>query len=260
MQTLSLSPAFSTRTILATGIIRMIEFFKFTRHPRPAKTKPDKGSTAYLLHLIGKGQTVFKIGPHEAASLYFLSQKVGDTGKVIAFEQNMHVHSCLIEIKQLLNWHNVTLEHTPLTQKGKQQPVTLTKKNKENSKGATIVSFDTKYKKGVLKTEDMPSLDKYCAANNIYPHVLRIDANGEEFEVLTGTIETLKSCKPKIVVSCEERKAGREKISSLFRLLIALNYKGYFLLDSMLLPLENFDFDVYQNQHTDFYCNTFVFL
>lgn len=260
MQTLSLSPAFSTRTIITTGIIRMLEFFKFTHHPRPANTKPDRSSTAYLLHLIEKGQTVFKIGPHEAASLYFLSQKVGDTGKVIAFEQNTHVHSSLTEIKQLLNWHNVILEHAPLTQKAKQQPFTLTKKNKQHSKGATVISFDRNYRKDAPKVEETISLDKYCAAQKISPHVLRIDADGEEFNLLTGAIETLKSCKPRIVVSCEERKAGRDKVSSLFRLLIALNYKGYFLLDSMLLPLENFDFDVYQNQHTDFYCNTFVFL
>lgn len=256
MQPLSLNHAFGTRTVLTAGIIKILEFFKLPPQPRSAKTKPDKSSTAYLLHLIEKGQTIFKIGPHDAAALYFLSQKVGDAGKVVAFEQQTTVRTYLTEIKQLLSWNNVIIEHTPLTRKGDQQPVTLTKKGR-NAKGAAVISFDIKYKKA---EEEKESLDKYCPAKNSYPDVLRIDAEGEEFDVLTGAIETLKSHKPKIVVTCEERKAGRDKISSLFRFLIALNYKGYFLLDAMLLPLENFDLDVYQNQQTDFYCNTFVFL
>ncbi|MBE7173138.1 MAG: FkbM family methyltransferase [Williamsia sp.] len=260
MQTLSLNPAFSTRTVLTAGIIKVLEFFKFSHQPVPVKNKPDKSSTAYLLHLIEKGQTVFKIGPHDASALYFLSQKVGDAGKVVAFEPRTNVYAYLTEIKQLLSWSNVIIEHSPLTPRAGQQPVILSKKDKASYKGATVVRFDVKYKKSPQKGDHTAGLDKYCAAKNIYPDVLRIDADGDEFDLLTGSLEMLKSHKPRIVVSCEDRKAGREKIQSLFRLLIALNYKGHFLLDAMLLPLDNFDFDVYQNPYSDFYCNTFVFV
>ena len=260
MQALSLNQPLNTKAVFTTGILKMLEFFKFTLPSGRSNTKPDKSSTAYLLHLAGKGQTVFKIGPHEASTLYFLSQKVGDAGKVVVFEPHANLNLYLTEIKQLLSWSNVIIEHTPLLQKRTPQPVTLTKKDKTAIKGATVISIDAKYKKGAAKAEDRASIDKYCLAKNTYPDLLRIDANGEEFDVITGAIETIKTHKPKVVVSCDERKAGKEKIQAMFRLLIALNYKGYFLLDSMLLPLENFDFDVYQNSYADFYCNVFVFI
>ena len=252
---LQVSPA---RTAFTSGMIKMLEFFKFPQQTKLRRSKPDKSSTAHLLHLIEKGQTILKIGTQEASTLYFLSQKVGEKGRVIAFERHTGILTYLNEVKQLLKWNNVTIEHTNVAGKTGQPKVTLGKNDKPSS-GATVISFDVQPKKATEKENVTATLDMYCSANGIYPDIIKIDAEGEEFLMLLGAIDVLKTQKPKILVSCEERKAGREKIISMFRFLVALGYKGYFTLDTMLLPLENFDFNVYQNPYADFYCSNFIF-
>lgn len=257
MYTLNLSQVLPAKTAFTTGIIKMLEFFKFPQYTKSRRSSPDKSSTAHLLHLVEKGQTVLKVGMHEASALHCLSQKVGDAGRVIAFERHAGVFTRLNEVKQLMKWNNVTIEHTTLSGKASQPRVTLGKKDKVPS-GATVISFDVQPKKTPVKPDETITLDKYCTANRIHPDIIKIDSDGE-LSILMGAVEMLKTRKPKILVTCEERKAGRENILSLFRFLLALGYKGYFTFDTMLLPLENFDFNVYQNPYSNFYCSNFMF-
>ncbi len=253
MSTLSLSQVLHTKTAFTAGMIRMLEFFKLPQQSRPLKTRTDKSSTAQLLHMIETGHTVFKIGSHEASTLYFLSQKVGDTGRVIAFERQPGVQTYLCEIKHLLRWNNVKIDST-FIRKERTERTSHTAKEKASG-GATVIPFNAKVK----KYPETVTLDHYCALHALIPDILKIDADGEELPLLLGCEQTLTTHKPKIIVSCDERKAGREKVLSLFRYLLSLGYKGTFMLDSMLLPLENFDFNVYQNPYADFYCSTFMF-
>lgn len=258
MQSFSLHPDVSVKDMITTSLLRIFEYFKFPSLPSLRTRPPENAATAYLLHIIEKGQVVFHIGRQEASTLYFLSQKVGVQGNVVAFEEHEATYKYLREAKQLLNWNNVTIENIPLSGRDKPQPVTLSKKEKQ-SPGATVIRFDVFSKKRDASTDESPSLSRYCTIHQVYPSIIALDAQGDEFSVIVGAVELLKSHKPAILVTCEERKAGREKIESLFRLLTALRYKGYFMLDTMLLPIDNFDFDVYQNPNTNFNCSTFLF-
>ncbi len=65
--------------------------------------------------------------------------------------------------------------------------------------------------------------------------------------------------KPKILLRCDQRIAGKQKVMTTFQFLTELNYSGHFILDTINIPLINFDFNVYQNEHNDFYCNEFMF-
>ena len=257
MYTLNLSQVLSVKTELTAGVIRMLELFKLPQQAKPYKARPDKSSTAHLLHMIETGQTVFKIGTQEASTIYFLSQKVGDAGRVIAFERHPALQAYLTEIKHLFRWNNVTIDDAPVS-KVLVHARSLIKEKAAPAK-AKVVSFNIPLHKAANTPQASMNLDQYCTEKGLYPHILCLDADGDELTVLQGALHTLQTHRPRIIVSCEERKAGREKILSLFRFLKDLGYKGSFMLDSMLLPLDNFDFSTYQNPQADFYCSHFMF-
>lgn len=103
------------------------------------------------------------------------------------------------------------------------------------------------------------TLDDYCEKKNMHPSFLKIDSGGNELKILMGAINTLKMYKPKILLKCKERLAGAQNMIETFRLLRQLNYKGYFVLDTIKIPVVNFDFNLYQNNCNNFYCSNFMF-
>jgi hypothetical protein len=82
---------------------------------------------------------------------------------------------------------------------------------------------------------------------------------GHELELISDLQEYLKLYKPTIVVEADETTRGRLYLLNLFKLLKQLKYSGFFILDQIHIPIQNFDFDVYQNPRSNFYCNTFIF-
>lgn len=97
---------------------------------------------------------------------------------------------------------------------------------------------------------------------------IKIDVEGHELSVLKGGIAVLERDGPSIVVEAEERhKPGAVK--NLIDFLISRGYKGYFLLDSYLHPVEYFDLEKHQNlDHAStngkktgkLYLNIFIFI
>src|SRR5258705_227151 len=80
-----------------------------------------------------------------------------------------------------------------------------------------------------------------------------------EYILLKGANEVLKKYKPKILVECEARHVGRERVLETFQLLKGLGYKGSFIMDLSFISLDSFDFDIHQRIGAEFYCNNFIF-
>ena len=45
------------------------------------------------------------------------------------------------------------------------------------------------------------SIDEFCKSRNIHPDIIKIDVEGAEFGVLEGAINTIKECRPFIIIS-----------------------------------------------------------
>ena len=84
-------------------------------------------------------------------------------------------------------------------------------------------------------------------------------SGGNELKLLKGAITILKNDKPKILLKCEERLAGAQNVLETFKYLQQLGYTGFFVLDTIRIPIVNFDFNLYQNTCNNFYCNNFMF-
>lgn len=95
---------------------------------------------------------------------------------------------------------------------------------------------------------------------------LKIDVEGHEIAVLRGASKTLARERPKILIEVEEQHHPGS-IGEVFRLLQTHRYRGQFLLNGTLQPIESFDANVHQNvrnlsasgERVGTYINNFIF-
>lgn len=242
--------------------MKIIEHLKLKIRAYNYKNKNDKGGIAFINTSIKKGQTVLDIGCHKAGYLYFILKQVGKKGRVIAFEPQSSLYQYIVKMKKMLNWDNVTVEHLALSDTA--GTVTLyiptNTVSKDSSPGATIVKQQNSDNSGLTEEIATESLDSYCTRNLIKPDFLKIDVEGNELKVLQGGAETIKMCRPKIIVEIEARHVGKEKVLETFAFMKSLGYSGQFIHDTNYIDLQNFNFDKHQNEaDMKNYCNNFIF-
>ena len=242
--------------------MKLIERIKLRHRAYKYANKDDRGGIAYVNSAIKKGQTVLDIGAHKAVYLYFMLKKVGDKGKVYAFEPQSSLYQYIKNIKGLFKWDNVTIEHLALSDS--QDTVTLyiptNKASKTSSPEATIVKHKDHSNFGTTENVSTETLDSYCSQHNIKPNFLKIDVEGNELRIFQGGIDTLKKYKPNIIVEIEARHIGQDKVLETFKFLESIGYNGHILHGLNRIPLTNFSFEKYQNiNEMKNYCNNFIF-
>lgn len=69
---------------------------------------------------------------------------------------------------------------------------------------------------------------------------IKIDVEGHEHSVLQGARGTIERCRPRVLVEAEERHApgSVQRVQGFFR---RLGYRGYFVFQRRLAPIESFD-------------------
>ena len=77
---------------------------------------------------------------------------------------------------------------------------------------------------------------------------IKIDVEGHEQAVLDGAIGTIRRCRPRMLVEIDERLSpgGLERAKTFFA---ALGYRGHYIYQARLLPIEEFRPD--RLQHPD---------
>lgn len=224
------------------------------------KNKNDKGGISYILNQVQNGDTVLDVGTHKAGYLYFMLQKVGINGQVHAFEPQNNLFNLLIKLKSSLNWNNVFISNTALSDR--KSNVTLhipVKPGKTDSPGASLLNLEHINSETMAQDTVTETLDDYCQSRKIAPSFIKIDVEGNELKVLKGGLSTINSFKPKIMVESEERHIGKESVEEVFAFLLGIGYKGFFIKDDQYIPLGQFEFDKHQNINDKPYCNNFIF-
>lgn len=91
--------------------------------------------------------------------------------------------------------------------------------------------------------------------------LIKIDVEGHEAAVLRGAGATIAASSPALILEIEQRHIARP-IADIFAEVLAHRYRGWFLCDGALLPLESFDPALHQAfaDRTRPYCNNFIFL
>jgi len=219
----------------------------------------------YIVHNLNPGDVCVDIGCHKGGYLYWLQKRVGQQGKVYAFEPQIKLFQYLEEISNLYHYDNVVLENLGLSNESGATDFYIPISKNGTSPGARIDLLEDRnnYKK---ETIELVTLDQYFYQRKIFPKLIKIDVEGHEKKVLLGGMEMIKSCKPKLIIECEYRhlKDG-EDIADVYNLLKQFGYKGYFYLGNELKPFS--EFDKQKHQKFEFgnywdkrnYVNNFIF-
>ena len=93
---------------------------------------------------------------------------------------------------------------------------------------------------------------------------IKIDVEGHEYSVIEGAALLLASSRPALLVEIEQRHSGRP-IGEVFEKILGFGYQGFFLLESELTGLENFEVARHQSienfsDSKGCYINNFLFL
>jgi len=254
MYSTPIADAVKNEKIFETGS-RLLKFFALTIKAAVYKEYDNNETLNYFLKSINTESTVFDIGAHKDEYVFFLMKMAKRAGRLIAFERERSTYTHLLKKKEILRLKNVDIEQQSFSEETGRSAMDFICKRKE----ATVIDFyeriNSEYKKGCAAR----TLDNYCINHEIIPDFIKIDGEGNGLSILHGAVKIIERYKPKILMQCEERLEGRDKILETFKFLTDLKYAGYFILDTMKIPVRNFDFNIYQNPFSNFYCKEFIF-
>ncbi|MCW5923863.1 MAG: FkbM family methyltransferase [Saprospiraceae bacterium] len=224
------------------------------------RRRTDPGGIRFILETLRPGDTALDVGAHKGGYAFWMLKQVGERGRVIGFEPQRSLFEYLNKIKKSLRWENFSVEHLALSDhEGSVELRIPVKKDKKSSPGASIVK--TVFEEGDVRTESVMAntLDHFCSQHSVVPHLLKIDVEGNELAVLQGGKQVLQRYHPAILLECEARHVGTERVWETFRFLEKLGYQGFFIEGSLFRPLAEFDFSKHQSEDQKPYCNNFVF-
>lgn len=197
-----------------------------------------EGEIQIFQQIIRPGYTVLDIGANIGTHTVFLSKYVGPRGRVYAFEPQRIVNQQLVANIALNSLMNVqTYQFALGTEKGFIHVPPVDYMHVGNF-GAVSMSVDAVGEKVELIRLD--DLDLSAC------HVIKIDVEGMEQQVLSGSLNTISKYRP-IIYAENDRK---QKSADLIRFIADLNYDMYWHLPRLYNPQNFF------NNAENIYSNT----
>lgn len=185
----------------------------------------------FLANLDLKGQTVFDVGAAYGLFTMFFARAVGKGGKVVAFEPNPNLCNKIKENLLLNNFDNVKVKQIALGRDRKKETLAFP------SMIPGVGSIEKHEKTRILRQKGaktvevkVDTVDNLIAAKKLpKPEFIKIDVQGVELDVLVGMSNTIKMCKPKILVEVHSIPYVNWKIKNVQRIVEFLMENGYSL-------------------------------
>jgi FkbM family methyltransferase len=250
--------------ILPAQLLTMLSQLAYLYRAWRYRFRVDPAEIRYLLDTLQAGDTAIDIGCHKGGYLYWMRRRVGRQGFVYAFEPQPRLFEYLTGIQQLFSFQNVKLENMGLSSQTGRMELHIPASSSGTSPGATLNALAGN--SDFLRHEvQVTTLDAYFQAKGIRPALIKIDVEGHELEVLKGGRALLQTCRPRILMECENRHLNGGDVRNVFAFLLDLGYSGRFIHKGKLRPLAEFDAAVHQQQgpgrfwEAPDYVNNFVF-
>ncbi len=208
--------------------------------------KVDPDEIKYIRKNLTEDSVGVDIGAHKGGYLFWMHKSIKEKGKIFAFEPQVKLYDGLRRIVALLKYKNVTIENLGMSSEEGEVSFFIPLSKTGVSIGARIGHFNTGTQCEESKIQ-ITTLDKYFYDRQIFPDLIKIDVEGHEKQVLLGGINTLKSCKPKIIVECENRHLSETSMADVFKVLTDLGYSGYFFEHKKLKPVKEFNAEIHQD-------------
>ena len=204
--------------------------------------KWEKYTHKFLETYIKSNDIVLEVGANIGAHTLTIAKIIGKEGIVHAFEPSEYAYKKLEK--------NIGLNPSL------QRNIILNKKLVSNSKKLTLNNKirsswlrdkkKSKKREQLNKNLEIISIDDYVSHNNLKKiNIIKIDVDGYDFKVLSGSINTIKKFKPIIFIELSEICLNQQgdSVSDIYNFLSKLNYKLYCDKTYKLMELK----DIYNN-------------
>ncbi len=242
----------------------MLQRFSFFYRALRYRYRVDPAEIRYILRSLKPGDIAVDAGCHKGGYLYWMRRRVGERGRVYAFEPQPKLYAYLHHVQKLFGFGNITLENQGLSDSSGEMELRIPVSASGTSPGATLNPIQGIQFSG--RIVEITTLDRYFFEAGIRPVLLKIDVEGHELQVLKGGRQLLVECKPRILLECEQRHMGElGSVEEVFLFLLDLGYSGYFIHRGKLRPLSEFDPALHQRRgegrfwEEAGYVNNFVF-
>ncbi len=188
--------------------------------------------TRAIENLCREGMTVLDIGANVGCHTLRLAKLVGPSGKVIAFEPAPGALSKLRRNVELNDFRNIVIEPLALSNENREnQEVTLSCSWPISSAGIDASRLHPLHHGYMTRvTVDFVTLDHYVESQGITTiDLIKLDVDGYELRVIQGGANTLRACKPIILMELQPWGLAEigDNAEDLVSLLLELGYKFY---------------------------------
>lgn len=184
--------------------------------------------------LTSKGDTVIELGAHIGYISLYLAHLVGPEGRVYVFEpspdnlpytrRNVAGDAAITLVEEAAS--DSAGVATFFVEELTGQNSTLVEEYSVFNDNRERAFSDAKYRRVEVPTT---TVDFFTSTNGVEPRFMKIDVEGAELACLRGAVETLKRCRPRLMV-----EVTRER-EAVFGLMTEL---GYGIFDAELKPIE----------------------
>jgi FkbM family methyltransferase len=179
----------------------------------------EKGTLYFIASCLNRGDCFIDIGANIGLMSIFASQCDGNSGKILAFEAHPETHELLLENIALNHIENIDTFNFALgNEPGK---ATIYDNWNVNRGGASLV-IHAENSTGF--EVDVKTLDEVIQ-NDFQPKMIKIDVEGFEFQVLKGATNTIKNCKPILII---EFSVSRENQYDPFEMIDFIESFGFY--------------------------------
>tara|TARA_B110000438_G_scaffold87644_1_gene87127 strand:+ start:836 stop:1582 length:747 start_codon:yes stop_codon:yes gene_type:complete len=221
------------------------------------RLRTEKPEINFLLRHLRSGQVVLDIGAHKGAYTYWMSNRVGKSGHVYAFEPQPSLNQYLSGIAKRSKHQNIHIETMALSSKESETVMNIPGGKPSPSASLKVSGSNNDAQINVHTT----TLDNFTLLRKLKSiDLIKCDVEGHELDILLGGKSVLERYKPVILLECEARHNGPENVTAVFDFFTNLNYEGYFYDGSSFKKLDNFDLYKYQTDpNRKIYVNNFFF-
>lgn len=201
--------------LLPQGLQQRIRDSHYLSKPKSA-CLTDEVDLGVIAELVKKGDTMMDIGANFGLFTRFLSEQVGEEGKVYSFEPTAAMSRILNHNVDSLNLENVETSSCALSDKVGTAQINMPLHNNQspNYYEASLCEINDA-EIGEVDTVETTTLDAFCDARELEGlSFIKCDVEGHEIAVLNGARITLEKFRPIILLEVnkplDEEGHGRE--------------------------------------------------
>jgi FkbM family methyltransferase len=210
-------------------------------HPRLLTAEPPEPHILrWMSQLLSTGATFFDVGAHYGWIAIAAAYRVGDSGRVVAFEASPVLLDVLYQHKRVNRLRQIEIVAKAVSNADADAvPFFLLNRGLSFRNSLTIGADDTPHVTAAEKTRHEVgsiTLDRFVSDSGIVPGVIKIDVEGAELLVLQGAERLLAQYGPSLILGVHSYWLPRaQTVDQIFEF---LNRYGYEIRDEHAVQFE----------------------